>query len=203
MRTSLPDGNETARISITVFAVETTTNTANDRHCTVAYHMGVAFGNRNRTIKCNSWIAKVGANVGRVAIAWRWLVVEEYDSVTDVCRKGLLISKSVRISYMHCLQMAKTAFQQQQNPLDAALFYLALRKKNVLTHLFRSVRDERLSEFFAQDFTQERWRKAALKNAFLLMSKQRFHHAAAFFLLGESLNDAVQVNILIICYYKE
>jgi len=30
-------------------------------------------------------------------------------------------------------------------------------------------------EFFREDFTQEKWKKASLKNAFILMSKQRFH----------------------------
>ena len=34
-----------------------------------------------------------------------------------------------------------------------------------------------LSQFFGQDFTTERWKKAALKNAFALLSKQRFHPA--------------------------
>lgn len=50
-------------------------------------------------------------------------------------------------------------------------------------------------DFFREDFTQKKWIKAALKNAFALMSKQRFHHAAAFFLLGGSLKDALQVFI--------
>lgn len=34
-------------------------------------------------------------------------------------------------------RVAKNAFQRDQNPLDAALFYLAMRKKNVLTQLFK------------------------------------------------------------------
>lgn len=51
-------------------------------------------------------------------------------------------------------------------------------------------------DFFREDFTQKKWIKAALKNAFALMSKQRFHHAAAFFLLGGSLKDALQVFII-------
>lgn len=50
-----------------------------------------------------------------------------------------------------------------------------------------------MSDFFAEDFTTDKWRKAALKNAFVLMSKQRFIHAAAFFLLADSLQDAIQV----------
>lgn len=52
-----------------------------------------------------------------------------------------------------------------------------------------------MMKFFANDFTQDRWRKAALKNAFALLSKQRFEHAAAFFLLAGELWDAVEVCI--------
>lgn len=50
-----------------------------------------------------------------------------------------------------------------------------------------------MADFFASNFTEEKWKKAALKNAFVLMSKQRFEHAAAFFMLGGALKDAVQV----------
>lgn len=50
-----------------------------------------------------------------------------------------------------------------------------------------------MSSFFANDFTQDRWRKAALKNAYSLLGKQRFEHAAAFFLLSGALWDAIQV----------
>lgn len=38
-----------------------------------------------------------------------------------------------------CMEkVAKTAFQARQDPLDAALFYLAMRKKNIIWGLFRS-----------------------------------------------------------------
>ncbi|XP_060557818.1 dmX-like protein 2 isoform X5 [Ruditapes philippinarum] len=90
-------------------------------------------------------------------------------------------------------KLAKDAFQKNKDPMDAALFYLAMKKKNVLWGLFRSIDNKRMSEFFRNDFTQDRWRKAALKNAFDLLGKQRFEHAAGFFLLGGSLNDAVEV----------
>ncbi|CAI5454853.1 unnamed protein product [Caenorhabditis angaria] len=89
-------------------------------------------------------------------------------------------------------KLAKAAFQQNQDPMDASLFYLALRKKNVLTHLFKSARNQMMSEFFMNDFNSEHWKKVAAKNAFVLMSKQRFQHAAAFFLLSGSLKDAIQ-----------
>lgn len=52
-----------------------------------------------------------------------------------------------------------------------------------------------MTQFFSNDFSQERWRKAALKNAFALLGKQRFLHAAAFFLLSGSLKDALDICI--------
>ena len=47
--------------------------------------------------------------------------------------------------------------------------------------------------FFSNNFREARWKKAALKNAFALLGKQRFEHAAAFFLLADKLWDAVEV----------
>lgn len=93
-----------------------------------------------------------------------------------------------------CIEkLAKAAYQQQQDPLDAAIYYLAMKKKSLVWGLFRSQRDEKMTAFFANNFNENRWRKAALKNAFVLLGKQRFEHAVAFFLLANSLNDAIEV----------
>ena len=43
------------------------------------------------------------------------------------------------------------------------------------------------------DFSEARWKTAALKNAYALLSKHRFEYAAAFFLLADNLKDAVNV----------
>ncbi|XP_075431786.1 dmX-like protein 2 isoform X3 [Ascaphus truei] len=93
-----------------------------------------------------------------------------------------------------CIEkVAKAAFQRNNDPLDAALFYLAMKKKAVLWGLFRSQHDEKMTKFFSHNFTEDRWRKAALKNAFSLLGKQRFEQSAAFFLLAGSLKDAIEV----------
>ncbi|XP_059928097.1 dmX-like protein 2 isoform X6 [Gadus macrocephalus] len=90
-------------------------------------------------------------------------------------------------------KVGKAAFQRNNDPLDAALFYLAMKKKAVLWGLFRSQHDEKMTKFFKNNFTEDRWRKAALKNAFSLLGKQRFEQSAAFFLLAGSLKDAIEV----------
>lgn len=89
--------------------------------------------------------------------------------------------------------MAKFAFQEKMDPLDAALFYLAMRKKGVLCGLFKTVKDVKMADFFKNDFTQSKWQTSALKNAFVLLGKQRFEHAIAFFLLADRLKDAIEV----------
>lgn len=90
-------------------------------------------------------------------------------------------------------KIAKCSFQVKSEPLDAALFYLAMKKKGVLWALFKTVKDTKMSDFFKNDFTESKWQTAALKNAFVLLGKQRFEHAAAFFLLAGRLKDAIEV----------
>uniref|UniRef100_A0AAY4DPT2 RAVE complex protein Rav1 C-terminal domain-containing protein n=1 Tax=Denticeps clupeoides TaxID=299321 RepID=A0AAY4DPT2_9TELE len=93
-----------------------------------------------------------------------------------------------------CIEkVAKASFQRNSDPLDAALFYLAMKKKAVVWGLYRSHKNVKMTEFFSNNFGEDRWRRAALKNAFSLLGKQRFQHSAAFFLLAGSLKDAVEV----------
>ncbi|XP_061881524.1 dmX-like protein 1 isoform X3 [Entelurus aequoreus] len=93
-----------------------------------------------------------------------------------------------------CIErVAKASFQRSNDPLDAAIFYLAMKKKAVVWGLYRAQKNSKMTEFFHNNFSEDRWRKAALKNAFSLLGKQRFHHSAAFFLLAGSLKDAVEV----------
>ncbi|XP_039947046.1 dmX-like protein 1 isoform X2 [Hirundo rustica] len=97
-------------------------------------------------------------------------------------------------SLRKCIEkVAKAAFQRNNDPLDAAIFYLAMKKKAVIWGLYRSQKDSKMTQFFGNNFTEDRWRKAALKNAFSLLGKQRFEHSAAFFLLAGHLKDAVEV----------
>ncbi|XP_068239086.1 dmX-like protein 2 isoform X2 [Palaemon carinicauda] len=105
---------------------------------------------------------------------------------------GWWVRNNTLLSKIIC-KVAKAAFLMKNNPLDAAIYYLAMKKKSLVWGLFRSINDKRMTEFFSNNFSEERWRKAALKNAFALLGKQRFEHAAAFFLLAGALKDALEV----------
>ncbi|KAK5940247.1 regulator of (H+)-ATPase in vacuolar membrane [Knufia obscura] len=84
-----------------------------------------------------------------------------------------------------------------RNPVDCSLYYLALDKKAILQSLWRrtvGVRErENTLKLLAHDFREQRWKSTALKNAYALLSRRRFEYAAAFFLLGGALGDAVNV----------
>ncbi|KAI9690129.1 MAG: regulator of (H+)-ATPase in vacuolar membrane [Bathelium mastoideum] len=85
----------------------------------------------------------------------------------------------------------------EKNPVDCSLYYLALRKKAVLVGLWRMATWSReqgaTQKLLANNFQEQRWKTAAQKNAYALMGKRRFEYAAAFFLLSDSLKDAVNV----------
>ncbi|KAI1930848.1 regulator of (H+)-ATPase in vacuolar membrane [Ophidiomyces ophidiicola] len=87
----------------------------------------------------------------------------------------------------------------EKNPIDCSLFYLALRKKNILQGLWRMANWHREQaatyRLLSNNFNDPRWQSAALKNAYALLGKRRFEYAAAFFLLADHLRDAVYVCI--------
>ncbi|EGW31293.1 uncharacterized protein SPAPADRAFT_51318 [Spathaspora passalidarum NRRL Y-27907] len=88
---------------------------------------------------------------------------------------------------------ARNEFSETRDPSGrVSLFYLALRKKQILIGLWRTVNhpeQQKMLKFLNNDFTQDRWRSAALKNAFVLLGKHRFMDAAYFFLLGDACDD--------------
>ena len=67
---------------------------------------------------------------------------------------------------------------EEKNPIDCSLFYIALGKKNVLLNLWRMATWNReqqgTQKLLKNDFTQARWKTAALKNAYALLGKRRF-----------------------------
>jgi len=87
--------------------------------------------------------------------------------------------------------LAKSRFAVKRNPDDAALFYAALGKKNVLQGLYRSTNQTRQADFLGRDFSQVKHQQAACKNAFVLMGNHRPELAAAFFILGKEERDLV------------
>ncbi|GMM29754.1 Rav1 protein [Martiniozyma asiatica (nom. inval.)] len=89
--------------------------------------------------------------------------------------------------------------QGGKDPSLVSIYYLALGRKQILIGLWKMAFGhpdrEKMIKFLQHDFTEERWRKAAVKNAFVLLGKHRYRDAVTFFLLAGAIVDAVMVII--------
>lgn len=87
--------------------------------------------------------------------------------------------------------------EEDRDPISASLIFFALGKKQVVHGLWRQApghkEQQMMLKFLANDFTLDRWKTAAAKNAYALLSKQRYEYAAAFFMLAGNPKDAITV----------
>lgn len=111
-----------------------------------------------------------------------------------------LFTSDVEALKLHLESVAKAEYNRnpdERNPVDCSLYYLALDKKAILQSLWRRTvgvkEKENTLKLLARDFKDPKAKATALKNAYALLSRRRFEYAAAFFLLGGSLSDAVNV----------
>lgn len=89
--------------------------------------------------------------------------------------------------------VAKNEFGDTRDPSGrVSVLYLAIKKKQVLVGLWRTVshaEKQKMLKFLGNNFAEDRWKSAALKNAFVLLGKHRYMDAAYFFLLAGKVKD--------------
>lgn len=153
----------------------------------------------------------------RVNISWREIVwafhSDSQDILIDLVSRsyhGKMLWEHARESGMFMWLMDINALRAQleiiarneytkredRSPVNCSLYYLALRKKSVLQGLWRmcySPEQAATLKLLANNFSDHRWKITARKNAYALLSKRRFQYAAAFFLLGDAVTDAINV----------
>ncbi|KAI9875830.1 MAG: regulator of (H+)-ATPase in vacuolar membrane [Pleopsidium flavum] len=163
-------------------------------------------------------LRKGQAPFGQVGITWREIVWAFHSGSQEILVdlvsrqfQGKVLWEHARESGIFMWMTDLTALRAQfemiarneytktdeKNPIDCSLYYLALKKKNVLVGLWRMAAWNReqasTQRLLANNFQESRWKTAALKNAYALLGKRRFEYAAAFFLLAGNLKDAVNV----------
>ena len=63
-----------------------------------------------------------------------------------------------------------------------------------MANLYKNTQQgKKIYEFIGHDFNEDRWKKAAGRNAYQLFSQKKYPMAAAFYLLGNQINEAAQV----------
>lgn len=96
-------------------------------------------------------------------------------------------------------EVGQNMFREKRDILECALFFILARKHRTLRNLAATDQSDSGGKFRSfltrHDFTSERGRRAAEKNAYSLLRKRRYTVAAAFFLLAEPpfLKSAIEV----------
>lgn len=97
-----------------------------------------------------------------------------------------------------CEEVGQKMYKDSKDILKSAIFFIVAGKKRTLTNLAAADNSDSGRKFYKFltnfDFTSERGRVAAEKNAFSLLGKSQYDSAAAFFLLAEPpiLKSAVE-----------
>ena len=80
----------------------------------------------------------------------------------------------------------------ERDPTACSLFYFALGKVRLVHGLWKSAAWHKeqavMLKFLSNDFSEPRWRTAAMKNAFALLGKQRFGDCLLLIVFIKSLN---------------
>ncbi|KAL9182531.1 hypothetical protein ACHAXT_013183 [Thalassiosira profunda] len=86
-------------------------------------------------------------------------------------------------------EIAATAYKSTKSVMDCALYYAAARNFKKLRTIAATDRSEQGKKFLKfiidHDFSSDRGRKSAEKNAYSLLRKRKYKEAASFFLLAE------------------
>ncbi|WVQ76366.1 hypothetical protein IAR50_006031 [Cryptococcus sp. DSM 104548] len=133
------------------------------------------------------------------------------EAATQCCSNGKMVWKDAKkFGVFLWLKSAETTKSQleviarnrfmadeDRDPTSCSLLFFALGKKKVVHGLWRQApghkEQQLMLKFLANDFTLDRWKTAAAKNAYALLSKQRYEYAAAFFMLAGQAKDAINV----------
>ena len=86
-------------------------------------------------------------------------------------------------------EIAQTVYKSSKSVMDCALYYIAMRNMKKLRAIAATDRSQQGQKFLKfiidHDFSSERGRNAAEKNAYSLLRKRKYVSAASFFLLAE------------------
>lgn len=94
-------------------------------------------------------------------------------------------------------RMARSAYARTKDPFSAVLAYTAIGKLSLLRAIFRlSPKHQKVHTFLENDFSQERWKKAASKNAFALLAQHKVEAACGFFILAGRSDQAIKTALM-------
>ena len=108
----------------------------------------------------------------------------------DMTKLRVLVERVAKGEY----KAAGDEFGKSSRAERTALWYIMLGKKQQLCSLYNmEPQFRRVYELLLNDFSEQKYKTTAEKNAMALMSKQNYLLATAFFLLAGNIQSAIQV----------
>lgn len=97
--------------------------------------------------------------------------------------------------------VAKTVYRRAADDVGlssraavTAMWYIIINKKSMLCNLYRTEpANKKIHDLLTNNFEEDRWKKAADKNAMVLISKKNYELSIAFFILAGKINDAIKI----------
>ena len=106
---------------------------------------------------------------------------------------GLWIKNQQKLKKM-IEDIAMNDYRKNREPKNIALWYMALGKKNILAELFKKdAMQTKIYNFIRNDFNDKEWQIKAQKNAYELRKQMKFELSAAFFILGNQIESAIEI----------
>ncbi|XP_955163.1 uncharacterized protein TA04720 [Theileria annulata] len=121
-----------------------------------------------------------------------------YTEYMDMINVGYWVKNKTTFKYMFenvekCFRLKVKTYRNIED-FDQFGFYLILQGKvKIFSLLLKSKGFEKFANFLTNDFTQERWKDASVKNAFALISQRRYLLSSAMLILANRIQDAVDV----------
>ena len=120
--------------------------------------------------------------------------------IKDSYKLRLVVEWVAKVAYRLVTEEIMNSVGDGKAPTSKAeatsLWYILLNKKQSLIGLYEKEKGQggdKVAQMLSQDFSTDRWKKAALKNAMVLRQKQRYLLCTSFFILGGDIQSALQV----------
>lgn len=174
---------DTDSVSVKSAATTKTSRRAGRRERLRYRDMIWAFHSESQDLLLSASVAATGGKMrwcdARALGVFVWLCsIETMVRVERLLARSLVQPSTLQKTHFEVIARNEYMNDDKRDPTECSLFYFALGKVKLVHGLWRQAawhREQQLMlKFLSNDFSQPRWKTAALKNAYALLSKQRW-----------------------------
>eukprot|EP00702_Spironucleus_salmonicida_P005295 EST46586.1 RAVE protein 1 C terminal domain-containing protein [Spironucleus salmonicida] len=114
-------------------------------------------------------------------------------SIDQLLNSNILYTSPVYHLIDIITQMATGQYQLEKSPQQVSLYFIICNKVQLLANLYKLSNQVKVAEFLKRDFSILSNQQAAIKNAFVLLSKHQYEMSAAWFIIGKDYINAIKI----------